>query len=141
VNGFTLIELVIAMAVVGILAAIALPSYMESVRKGRRSDAIAALQRVAQAQERWRANNMTYSANMADLGGATSPERHYAIVVSGATDTGYTATATAESGSPQASDARCAILRLRQNGAETIRNSTNADGVTADSTASTCWNR
>jgi type IV pilus assembly protein PilE len=141
VTGFTLIELMIALVVVGILAAIALPNYMESVRKGRRADAIAALQRVAQAQERWRANNTTYSANVADLGGATSPDRHYTIAVTGATATGYTATATVAAGSPQAGDSRCTVLRLTQAGPDTTRNSTNGNGVTDNSTPNPCWNR
>lgn len=140
-TGFTLIELIIALAVVGILAAIALPSYLESVRKGRRADAIAALQQVAQAQERHRADNMTYTTDMSLLGGSTSPDRHYAIAVTGVSAIGYTATATAVAGSPQASDTRCIVLRLIQDGADTSRNSTNASGVTDNRTPNPCWNR
>lgn len=51
-KGFTLIEVIIVVAIVGILAAIALPSYQNSVTKGRRVDAMAALQGLAQAMER-----------------------------------------------------------------------------------------
>jgi type IV pilus assembly protein PilE len=50
-GGFTLIELMITVAIVAILAAVAYPSFMEQVRKSRRSDAITALNAVAQAQE------------------------------------------------------------------------------------------
>jgi len=132
-TGFTLLELMIAILVAGILAAIALPSYTESVRKGRRADAVAALQRVQQAQERWRANNMRYTNSLSDLGvEATSQDGHYTIALSGATASGYTATATTASGSPQASDSRCATLQLTQA----------AGNVTYDSTSgNTCWNR
>lgn len=51
-KGFTLIELMIAMAILAIIAAIALPSYQDSVRKTRRSECQAMLLQVAQAQER-----------------------------------------------------------------------------------------
>jgi type IV pilus assembly protein PilE len=133
VTGFTLLELMIAIVVVAILAAIALPNYTESVRKGRRADAIAALQRVQQAQERWRANNTRYASDLADLNvETTSPDRHYTIAINAATAAGYTATATAAPGSPQASDTRCATLQLTQA----------AGNVTYDSTSgNTCWNR
>ena len=55
--GFTIVELTIALVVVGVLASIALPSFMDAIRKSRRSDAFAALSAVQQAQERWRGNN------------------------------------------------------------------------------------
>jgi type IV pilus assembly protein PilE len=133
VTGFTLLELMIAILLVAILAAIALPNYMESVRKGRRADAVAALQRVQHAQERWRANNTRYASDLTDLNvETTSPDRHYTIAISSATAAGYTATATAARGSPQASDTRCATLQLTQA----------AGNVTYDSTSgNACWNR
>ena len=63
-GGFTLIELVIAVAIVALLLAVALPSFMDSVRKSRRSDAYFALNAVVQAQERFRANNANYSSSL-----------------------------------------------------------------------------
>lgn len=59
-GGFTLLELMIVVAVVAILAAIAIPGYQEQVRKTRRSEATAALLSVAQALERFSTVNGTY---------------------------------------------------------------------------------
>lgn len=61
VRGFSLIEIMIAVAIVGILSAIAYPSYNESVKKGRRSDAQGALQGLAQAMERSYTEHGTYA--------------------------------------------------------------------------------
>ncbi len=57
-KGFTLIELMIVVAIIGILATIAYPSYQDQVRKSRRASAMIAVEEVAQAQERNRSLNM-----------------------------------------------------------------------------------
>ena len=59
-KGFTLIELMIVVAVIGILGAIAYPSYQDSVRKGRRAEARAALAELLYQQERYMTQNNTY---------------------------------------------------------------------------------
>jgi type IV pilus assembly protein PilE len=142
VKGFTLLELMIALVVLGILAAIAFPSYVESVRKGRRSDAVAALQRVQQAQERFRANNTRYTNDLSALGvGSTSSDGYYTIAVSGASDIGYTATATVVGGTPQAGDTRCNVLRLVQTRGNTSYGSTDANAADAEGAHNVCWNR
>lgn len=99
-HGFTLIELMIAIVVIGILATIAYPSYIESVRKSKRAEAKAALLEGAQALERH------YSANMSYLSGSAlaavfttavpaSGSQNYTIAVSGTpTATTYTLRAT-----------------------------------------------
>jgi type IV pilus assembly protein PilE len=59
-SGFRLIELMIAVAIVGVLAAIAYPSYQDHVRKARRADARASLAELAQFMERWYTSNGRY---------------------------------------------------------------------------------
>lgn len=130
-GGFTLIELMIAVAVVGILGAIAYPSFMDQVRKGRRSDAMGASTAVLQAQERWRANQPTYTAALANLGlAATSPEGRYAVALAldGAAP-GRNYTVTLKGQGDQAKDTGCATLTV------TVTNGNPAY------TPAACWRR
>ena len=66
-QGFTLMELMVTVAIVGILASIAIPSYQDSVRKSRRADATAVLLGLANAMER----RFTESSSYCDVGGGT----------------------------------------------------------------------
>jgi prepilin-type N-terminal cleavage/methylation domain-containing protein len=66
-RGFTLIELMITVAIVGILAAVAYPSYREYVAKSRRAEAQALLMQSSQWMERFYAENFSYSANTAGV--------------------------------------------------------------------------
>ena len=135
-RGFTLIELMIVVAIVAILASVALPAYLDSVRKSRRADAITALNQVAQAQERWRANNSTYSnvLTSAGLNVANPSSGYYTLAVSGNTATAYSATATAAGA--QTSDARCTTLTLTMATGAVISYTS-----TGTATAAQCWNR
>lgn len=119
-RGFTLLELMIALVVITILLAVALPSYQNSVRKGRRSDAITALNAIQQAQERSRSSFSTYCSELASAPtattcglslGATSTSGYYGLAVSGNTATAYVATATAQGA--QSSDTRCATMAVK----------------------------
>jgi type IV pilus assembly protein PilE len=91
--GFTLIELMIVVAVIGILAAIAYPSYTDYVSQSRRGDAMNALSKVRIEQEKWRANNTTYGAQ-ADIGITASPDSYYTVLVTSNAASSFTATAT-----------------------------------------------
>jgi type IV pilus assembly protein PilE len=113
--GFTLVELMVVLAIAAILAAVALPSYQQSVRKGRRSDAIDATAAVQLAQERWRANNVAYSSEIVDelkFASSLSKSGYYRLSISGATGTGYTLNAAAVSGKGQENDSGCSTLTL-----------------------------
>ena len=106
-RGFTLLELMIVVSVIAILAAIAYPSYQDSVRKSRRADGMAALANVQLAQQKLRSNCRFFAgglgvaevcgadaANSVVRASATSQDDWYAIAVTNASGTGYTATAT-----------------------------------------------
>jgi type IV pilus assembly protein PilE len=83
--GFTLIELMITVAIIAILASIAYPSYLEQVTKTRRADGKAKLMEIMQAQEREYTLNYSYVTNLASLGYTLSDgkvesnEGYYAI--------------------------------------------------------------
>jgi len=118
-RGFTVPELLIAMTLVGVLAAIAYPSFVDSVRKGRRSEAMTALARVQQGEERFRSSNATYgdSTNFGAWGVTTTTSSgYYTIAVAGVGANGYTATATAVSGSTQGNDTNCTLIGVQMNG-------------------------
>ncbi|MDP1649111.1 MAG: type IV pilin protein [Rubrivivax sp.] len=122
-RGFTLIELMIAVAIVALLAAVALPSFLDSIRKSRRAEAFGAISAVQQAQERWRSGRTTYCSNLsaaptADPPGlnfpGTTANGYYTLALSGVSGTGYTITATAASS--QTADTRCKLLAAEVNG-------------------------
>jgi type IV pilus assembly protein PilE len=138
-RGFTLIEALAALAISAILASVALPSYVDSMRKGRRAEAVHALAAVQLAQERWRANRRAYADDLAALAPPTT--RHYRLELSAVGPDGYTVVAAAVDGSPQALDGPCARLRLRVVGADAFQGAA-APGEAFDETnRHRCWSR
>lgn len=136
--GFTLVELLIAVGVAGVLSSIAYPSFTDQVHRARRSDALVALVQVQAAQERWRAGHRDY-ADLASLGlPDASPAGHYRLEVRAPGDDRYEVLATAIGA--QARDAACRHLRLVMDGAN-LRQASGPDADTANPPAANrrCW--
>jgi type IV pilus assembly protein PilE len=135
-RGFTLIELMVAVVVLGILAAIALPSYQKYILRAHRVDGIALLNEAAARQERHYAQNNSYviaDADIADLSlrsAGVSDSGFYQLSLSegGADDAGYVLTATAQN--TQTADTDCANF---------ILNGAGGRSVTGTAAAADCW--
>ncbi len=89
-SGFTLTEILIVVAILGIIAAVALPSFNSSAEKGRRSDGQSTLLDAASKMETYFYTNKTYTTDLRDLGYATAtavatPEGYYTIGVNAPT--------------------------------------------------------
>lgn len=119
--GFTLIELMIVVVVIGILAAIAYPAFTSQIQQGRRADAQQELVDLALRQEKYRANNVTYG-DCEDLFGTGNPcpgvpggsNWGYTLTVTENTATTYTleATATGDQTSDKEGSTSCTPLTL-----------------------------
>lgn len=114
-KGVTLVELLMVVAIIGILLAVAYPLYTDHLRETRRTDAMIALSSAAAAQERWYTVNHAFTSNMANLGGTDSPEGFYSLSVTANSST-FTLTATAKTTEVQASDTGCTSMTIDQLG-------------------------
>lgn len=139
-RGFTLVELMAVIVVIGILIAIGFPSYQEHVRKGKRAEGKAALLRAAQLQERFFSDNNQYAtqAQLAAAFGAAgaiysgdnpnSTAGAYTVTVAlGAGNTSHTLTATPNGGH---TDPNCGNLTLTSAGVR---------GRSGTAPMNTCW--
>jgi type IV pilus assembly protein PilE len=129
-RGFSLIEVLIVCIIVGILTAIALPSYRNQVQKSRRTDATSALVGAAGQMERYFTERGTYATATLGTGGvypAKSQNGYYTLSLANLTATSYTlqaAPAGAQVGDP------CGTMTYNDQGVK---------GVTGSLSASQCW--
>ena len=135
--GFTLIELMMVVAIVGIIMAVVLPGYQDSVKKSRRADGRAALMELAGLQERFYAKNGTYTTTVdsdsgLDYGSTASPKGFYnltaAACASGTIATCYVLSAAVIGN--QSGDTDCAVLTMdsrTERAAKTSKNKTTTE--------------
>jgi type IV pilus assembly protein PilE len=119
--GFTLIELMITVAVLGVLAAIAIPNYQQYIIRGNRADAKAILMEAAQYMERYYTTNNTYVGatvlSAVSPKGASATSKKYDITFSSG-PTATTFTIKAETANSQDNDT-CGDLTISNTGAQT----------------------
>ena len=145
-GGFTLIELVVAMVIVAILAAIAIPGYTSYVRKGRRTDAKSALLDMASLEERYFSLNNAYSNTSTDFGYTGFPATigssstlDYQVTVSQVKAPLSTSPAyyqlTATTYGDQQNDSQCATFTLDSTGVQKSATSAGSNNTEPG----TCW--
>jgi len=133
--GFTLIEMLAAVSITGVLASIAYPSFEAPIQKARRTDALVALMQLQMAEARWHSYHRRY-ATLDELGAApVSANRHYTLQVVSVDDDGFALRATATG--LQARDQACRYLMLSVSGANVVQ----ASGASADATNPAAANR
>jgi type IV pilus assembly protein PilE len=119
--GFTLTELMITVAIIGILAAVAYPSYTDFVLRSNRSEAQRELLRYANLQEQVFVDSRSYAASMTGLGegtaSVTTDSGKYIISVQASTTTTFTLQAVAQSS--QTNDSGCTTLTVNEVGSKT----------------------
>lgn len=147
-TGFTLVELMIVIVIVGILAAVAIPSYQGSIQKSRRADAQGALQQFRQAMERFYSQRYTYQgaaaagantgapaifATQSPIDGASLADggtKYYDLAIDAADAISFTISATPRTSGGQDQDP-CGTLTLTNAG---VRGSASPVG-------GKCWNQ
>lgn len=135
----------ITVVILSILLAVAFPSFMDSIRKGRRSEAYSALSAMQQAQERYRGNNPLYAtgselatASPSSVVSPTRPGGYYVLSVASPSATGYIVTADG-SGSSQASDGNCAKLSVEISGGRIQYGSCSSCTTFTYAARDACW--
>ncbi|RZL87891.1 MAG: prepilin-type N-terminal cleavage/methylation domain-containing protein [Variovorax sp.] len=133
VRGFTLIELMVTVAIVAILAAIAYPSYTNYITRSNRSAAQGYMLEVSNLQQRYLLDARTYAASLAALNmtvpSNVSPNYTIETAPVGTTPPGFTVTATPK-GNQLARDTACLILTIDETGKKTATGSNGVPG---------CW--
>lgn len=135
-QGWTLTELLMVMAILGILAAVAIPGYQQQQRQARRSDAQTALLQLQLDQARYRSHNERFASETAALGWTSdrSSQGHYRLQIAQADSNGFVIEAHAVG--TQRADTACNPMRLALQDAATVVLSSGAD-TSGDSAR--CW--
>lgn len=128
-RGFTLIEIMIVIAIIGIILTISIPSYNEYVKKGRRAEVVSLLSEQAQTLERFYTRNNVYTG----VTGLSAGNDFYTITPT-LTDQTFVLTAIRKTGSAMATD-KCGDFTLTNTGVRSMNNATT--GVTTKD----CWGR
>ena len=131
-RGITLIELMVVVVIVSILVAIGYPSYLQFTARAKRTEAKAALLKIAVNQERIYLQNNTFTTDLLVLGFSSTPafvtdSGSYIITITNADAADYSATATFQMGGAEA--AKCNIFSI------------DGRGVKASSPDTDCWTR
>lgn len=118
-RGFTLIEVMITVAIVAILATIAYPSYQNHVMKSQRSEGVRTLLEIAQNLERCYTLRGQYDNAACQSGTVTSEHGYYQVAIATPTSSSFTLTATPVAGAVK-SDTKCGVYTLDQANKKTV---------------------
>ena len=115
VRGFTLIELMVVLAILAIIMAVAIPAYQSQVRHSRRTEALQGLSNCELQQERWRADHPQFGTDVEVP--CPAPSAYYTVALSNRTATTftYTATATGDQTKDTQDGKACSSLTIDQN--------------------------
>lgn len=127
-RGLSLVEVTVVIAMLGVLASMALPSYQSSLARARRAEAVQALTRLQLAQEAFRAQHGSYALAMRSLSGLAPDQPHFQVAMVDAHAGGYIARATAREPTPL--NGGCDELSI-----------TVSDGQAVHGPGEHCWNR
>ena len=135
--GLTAIELLIVIAIIGVLVAVVLPNLQWALQSARREDAIGSLRELHNIMQQYYTANGTFAtATIAQgtisdvLSSAVTDDGHYTLSISTVSATTFTIKATRQGGSPQIRDTQCGDYTLT---------SANVRGITGTGSVDQCW--